>query len=104
MAQSLASVAEPPLPNRISLPPCCRRSWMACAALSDLLGFLAGDAGAQLRVVLSLHADRCGHLFDDVAGGLLLRSPRNGIEEGGIADVVAQFACSKKTCTVSQSV
>ena len=89
MAQSLASVAEPPLPNRISLPPRCDAfaAWPARRRRS--LRMSRATRARRIGIVLHLHwmepATSPPH-----RSVLCFSRPRNGYRNP-LADVVAQF-------------
>jgi hypothetical protein len=80
MAQSLASVAEPPLQALMN--------GQRCAAY--LLGFLARHLATQFGVVVHLHQNRARDLRQQV-GGSLLFGAQEGIEEPRFAHLVTQF-------------
>ena len=92
IAQSLASVAEPPLPKMMSLPP--RREPLVDGErrLADALGFArappAPRSAASSATFIRIDAATCA----DQVGRRLLLAAEERIEEPGLADVVAQLA------------
>ena len=90
--QSLASVADPPLPKRISFPPrsrrsCDRRARVAqCASASSPRHLVA-----ERRVIGHLHPDRRGDPSTQRRRDLPLTAKKR-IEEASVADVVAKLA------------
>ena len=91
MAKSLASVAEPPLPKIMSLPPRAMRSRIAAAALPIFSDSSCATCVAQQRVVLRFHADGSSDLRDDVERFLFVFA-EEWVEKAGLANVMAQFA------------
>ena len=90
--KSLASVAEPPLPKMISLPPRATRSWIAGGRVADLFGLFARHLRAQLaRRPATFIRMEAATSRDDV-GCFLLFLAEKWIEKAGVADIVAQFA------------
>ena len=94
-AQSFASVADPPLPKRISLPPRLSRSRIAKAAsaiCSDSSRATCARSFASSSTFILIEAATSS----DIARGLLLLLPKKRIKKTGLADVVAQFAMLEK--------
>ena len=90
MAQSLASVAEPPLPKIIEFAAALQALMNGQRCAAYLLGFLARHLAAQFGVVVHLHQNRARDLSQQV-GGSLLFGAQKGIEESRIAHLVTQF-------------
>ena len=93
IAQSLASVAEPPLPNRISFPPRSTRSAIACGRLCNSLGLLlARPAAAAARRPPPSCRIESATSADDSHRSACFCLAQKGIEKAALADVVSQFA------------
>ena len=90
MAQSLASVAEPPLPKMMSFPPRCTRSRMATAARRSarLARALLARAAASSATFMLIEL---GHLLDE-SDGFLLFLAEKGIKKLRPRHIVAQLA------------
>ena len=104
-AQSLASVADPPLPNRISLPPRRSRSSMAADRVGDRLRLRSAATSSRRRSTSPALAtiDRATSLDERLA----VRDRRGReTDRGSPAGPASRPSsrCSKKTCTVSHSV
>src|SRR5208283_2874398 len=66
----------------------------ACS-VRDLLGLFLCKLGAQQGVVMHLHLDRSGHVFDNVGCFLFLVS-EEWVEKFGLSNVLPQLAVFKK--------
>ena len=95
MAQSFASVAEPPFPKIISLPPRSIRSRMASAGSDDFLRFFFCYLRAQKGIITHLHSNGRGNLGDNIKRFLLVFAEKR-VQESGFANVMAQFAVFEK--------
>ena len=93
IAQSLASVAEPPLPKRISFPPRGRRSRMAAMAAPIASACSRGDLRrAALRIVLRPSSEWTRRLRRAHVVGILLLLAEEGVEEAGVARIETELA------------
>ncbi len=96
-AQSLASVAEPPLPKRMQLAAArAAGSRIAARGVDDPLRLLARPPRSRSALVVPrLHLDRGGDLGEHAAG-VLLRLAEERIEEARRAHVVPQLAGARR--------
>ncbi len=102
--RSLASVAEPPLPNASSVPPAAIRSRIASAAAGQRFGLLVGKLGcaaARRRGPFARSTRPRRPRCRPAAGS---PCPRNGYRNADAPTSSPRPSCSKKTCTVSHSV
>ena len=90
IAQSFASVAEPPLPKMINLPPRSMRSRIAMVRGADFFRLLLRDARAQSRVIPYFHLDR-GRNFSRARQKFPVFLAEKRIKKTRGSDVVAQF-------------
>ena len=90
IAQSFASVADPPFPKRINLPPRLTRSPMASAAFAMRSASSLRDLCPQLRVFLHLHLYRLRDLVQKSIRVLLLAAQKR-IQKCRHPHIVAEF-------------
>ena len=65
------------------------------SGVADLFGLLFRQLRPQQGVVMHLHLDRSGHIFDD-AGCLLLLVSEKWIEKFRLPDILPEFAVLKE--------